>query len=146
MKVMNAEYLLKDTDLEKYKSRTVSVEDGVTVKNFYYDTNGRYYLSCINENNYPEYIDIPVQAYDNYHAYSSDGKELDVTVGENNRIRVHIPDKLDDVICIKYQIPVLWRICEVISLVTGYIIWILLRKDIEKLQNGKIASLFKNKF
>lgn len=86
-------------------------------------------LSSINENNYPGYIDIPVQAYDNYHAYSSDGKELDVTIGENNRVRIQIPEKLEDIICIKYQIPVLWRICEMISLITGCAILVLLRKS-----------------
>ena len=129
MTVMNAEYLLKGTDLEKYKDKTISVEDGLTVKKFYYDTNGKYYLSCKNENSYPVYVDVPVQAYNNYHAFSSDGEELALTAGENNRIRVHIPDGLDDVICIKYQIPVLWRICEVISLVTGCVLLILLRKN-----------------
>lgn len=135
MQILEKEYLLKDTDLEKYKSRTITIEDGTAVTDFYYDRNGKYYLTCVNENNYPVYIDVPVQAYDNYHAYSSNGKELDVTVGENNRIRIHIPEKLDDVICIKYQIPVLWRICEAISFITGCIMLILFKKKEQKLSD-----------
>ena len=65
-------------------------------------------------------------------------------VGDNNRVRVHILDRFDDVICIKYQIPVFWRVCEVISLVTGYIIWALLRKN-RKITGWKKSQLIENK-
>lgn len=132
MEIIGAEYLLQDTSLEKYKNKSLYSEEGVEATEFYYDKNGKYYLACTNENDYSSYIDIPVQAYNNYHAYSSDGKELPVTGGENNRIRIYIPEKFEDVICLKYRIPILWRICEAISLITACIIIFLLRKTITK--------------
>lgn len=129
---MGAEYLLQGTNREKYKNKIIFGEEGTQVTEFYYDKNGKYYLVCTNKNDYSSYIDVPVQAYENYHAYSSNGKELAVGKGENNRIRIYIPEKFEDEICLKYLIPVLWRICEAISLITACIIIFLLRKTITK--------------
>lgn len=132
MEIMGAEYLLQGTNREKYKNKIIFGEEGTQVTEFYHDKNGKYYLVCTNRNDYSSYIDVPVQAYENYHAYSSNGKELAVGKGENNRIRIYIPEKFEDIICLKYRIPILWRICEAISLITACIIILLLRKTITK--------------
>lgn len=46
------------------------------------------------------------------------GVELCVIIGENNKVRVLIPGNYEGTIWIKYVVPVLWRLCELISLGT----------------------------
>lgn len=120
LRIGNGEYLLQGKDLEEYKNGKFVYTSGENIEcfEFYYDKNGKYYLSCNNKTDVPAYIDVPIQAYNNYHAYTSDGEELFVETSESNVIRVFIPEKYNGTICIKYVIPTLWRLCEIISLFT----------------------------
>ena len=108
----------------------------------YYYTNVKYHLSCNNKADVQNFIDVPIHAYDNYHVYTNDGKELGVETGENNRIRVLIPGNYQGMIFIKYVVPVSWRLCEIISLVTMCIIvlgWVC-RGKINRLQGVSFDS------
>lgn len=118
--IMGGEYLLQETDVNKYKTdRNVDASgEGIECSEFYYDKNGKYYLTINNRMAEQGYIDVPIQAYDNYHAYTNDGEELNIVIGANNKIRVLVPGYYDGEICIKYVVPVLWRLCEIISLIT----------------------------
>lgn len=118
MTVMNAEYLLQGTDINVYKDRMSIQGGGITCSELYYDRNGKYHLTCSNKMDVQDYIDLPIQAYDNYHAYTDNGVELCVITGENNKVRVLIPGNYEGTIWIKYVVPVLWRLCELISLGT----------------------------
>lgn len=122
MDVGSGEYLLKETNWLKYKKRNVLCGDGVQYSEFHYDKQGKYYLTCINKNESSSYVDVPVQAYNNYQAYKSDGEELEVEQGVDSRVRINLPKNFDDVICLRYKVPLLWHICEVISGITLLII------------------------
>lgn len=117
MTVMGAEYKLSDTDLEGYKRRDVLFGDAVEAVSFLQGKRGTYELSCTNQAENPSYADIPVQMYDNYHAYAG-SQELALTRGENNRIRVQIPAGFSGTICIRYKVPLAWRFSEAISGIT----------------------------
>lgn len=125
----SSDYLLLNTDREAYKNRDLLYGDGIENAEFHYDKNGRYYLNCDNLNEEHSYVDVPVQAYDHYHAYQSDGQELVVGKGENNRIRIMVPGNYQGAICLRYEVPRLWRICELISFVTAFaLLWRMARE------------------
>lgn len=84
-----------------------------------YEDKGKYYLTCTNQGNAQSYIDVPIWFYDNYHAYKSDGEELLLDMGENNKIRVYIPGNFEGTICLRYEVPGIWRLCEIISCITA---------------------------
>ena len=130
MRVMNAEYKLAGADLEAYKRRDLLHEEGVENIGFVYDKKGTYYLSCENRTGKISYVDVPVQMYDHYHAYTDDKdrEEIPLSYGENCRVRVQLPVDFAGTICLKYEVPFLWRVCEVISCVTFfYFVWIIFK-------------------
>lgn len=129
----SSDYLLTGTDREEYKKRDLLCGAGIENAEFYYDKKGRYYLRCDNLNEALSYVDVPVQAYDHYHAYQSDEEELVVGKGENNRIRITIPGNFQGAICLRYEVPGLWRVCELISFISFCAIL------------GRIAIEWKNK-
>lgn len=140
--IAGAEYLLWHTDVDAYKDRKIIHSADMECTELYYYTNGKYHLSCNNKADVQNFIDVPIHAYDNYHVYTNDGKELGVETGEDNRIRVLIPGNYQGMIFIKYVVPVSWRLCEIISLVTMGIIvlgWVC-RGKIKRLQGVSFVS------
>lgn len=67
---------------------------------------------------------LPVLAYDNVHLTDSKGNEITWTKGHNNCVEISKADYTSD-INVKYKEPLMWRVAEVISLVTivGIIIY-----------------------
>ncbi len=126
MQVMGAEYKLAGTDLEGYKRRTLTYEEGVENISFTYDKKGTYDLVCENKTGHVSFVDVPVQKYDNYHAYTEQG-ELSLDSGENNRIRVLLPVDFAGTIRLQYEVPLLWRVCEWISCMAwgGMLLWLI---------------------
>lgn len=120
MGVMGAEYLLQGTNIEGYKNRNILSGENIDSIEFSYVKNGEYVLICKNRSGEDSYIDVPIHFYDNYHAYTSDNEELLLVLGENNVIRINIPGNFDGVIYIQYRVPVLWRVCEIISCSTVF--------------------------
>ncbi|MCM1258219.1 MAG: YfhO family protein [Roseburia sp.] len=117
-KIGNGEYLLVNTERSGLYNRECICGTGVSDSGCRYESKGNYYLTCVNESDTGSYIDVPVQKYDNYHAYTEEGEELPLDTGENNRIRIGLPAYFDGMIRLRYQPPVLWRICEILSFVT----------------------------
>lgn len=115
MGVMGAEYLLQGTNIEGYKNRNILNVENIDIVELSYVKNGKYVLVCKNMSGDNSYIDIPIHFYDNYHAYTSANEELFLTLGDNNVIRVNIPGNFDGIVYIEYRVPILWRVCEIIS-------------------------------
>lgn len=131
------EYLLQETDKEAHKEgRVISGSEEIECLEFCYDSNGRYYLICNNRQDTQAYIDVPIYAYDNYHAYTEDGQELSIETGEGNKIRINIPGGYTGTICIRYVVPVLWRICEFISLATMCVLIFIMSRTTLKTQRA----------
>ena len=69
------------------------------------------------------YLETPQFYYPGYVAKDLTGTYYPVTRSEhNNRIRVELPDDFDGVIEVFYREPVIYRICEVISLLSVLIL------------------------
>lgn len=129
MSVSGAEYVRKGTDLNAYKNRNIAYAEGMENVEFSYGGNGTYYLKCSNKTDEAVFLDVPVQSYDNYRIYMDNEEELAWETGENNRIRLAVPGNYDGTIRIKYVVPVLWRLCELVSLAAwGILIVMLLQR------------------
>ena len=62
-------------------------------------------------------IDIPKYNYPYYKAFDDSGKELAISNGINNRIRVSVEITYNGDVTVKFVEPILWRIAEIISLI-----------------------------
>lgn len=62
-----------------------------------------------------DYIEIPRFAYPNYVARDNQGNELELTKGDNNTIRILVPETYEGEITVSYVEPWYWRAAELIS-------------------------------
>lgn len=118
MEIMGGEYLLRGTDWELYKNTSVAGGEGIERAVLHYNKKGRYDLTYTNSGEKASYVDLPIQAYENYHAYDQDHKELTLERGENNMIRIPVSPMSEGEVRLEYKIPFLWRCCEIISCIT----------------------------
>ena len=117
--IMGQEYLLSDTDTDLLLDTDVILNSTSLTSSQISRQGGRISLSCANHSDHDSSIDLPILAYENYTAYAeSTSLDLPVTSGADNRLRITIPSGFDDTVIIKYEEPVLWRIAELISLLS----------------------------
>ena len=64
------------------------------------------------------FMDLPLFNYKGYRATSDGNVRLPISDGENNTVRVQIPSEFDGTITVAFVPPLLWRISEIISLVS----------------------------
>lgn len=116
--VMNGEYYLENTDTSALGSAiptTISGNAEITR----YENNDGIFIDCRNTGDFEAVIDIPVFAYNNYHAYDENGNELAISKSPvNNRIAITLPEGYSGTVSVKYVSPALWRVCEVVSAIT----------------------------
>ncbi len=119
MKIGNGEYLLDGTDLSLlyfdnliYNSRQIEVYD-------YERKSTTATVSLRNTSKRESTVELPLQNYDNYHAYDEEtGAEYEITNGDNNRLAVTVPAGYDGTIIVKYEVPAWWVLADVVSAVT----------------------------
>lgn len=63
-------------------------------------------------------IDVPIYNYPYYTARDVDERPLTISNGQDNRIRIHLPDTFEGNIYIKFCPPIWWNLGYVISLLT----------------------------
>lgn len=117
LNVAVGEYLPRGTDTTQLEERLVLTGEGVTSGEMTREGT-RSQLWCENTSGGESYLDLPLLAYDNYQARGEDGAALPLTTGENNRIRVILPAGYEGTVTVEYRVPLLWRVCEGISLLT----------------------------
>lgn len=66
------------------------------------------------------YLEVPMFYYPGYIAYGAENvrQKLELQRGDNNRIRVTLPENFSGKVVVIFQEPVSWRIAELISLIT----------------------------
>lgn len=115
--VVVGEYLPQGTDTLLLEEKQVLTGEGVTTGELIREGT-RSQIWCENTSEAESYLDLPILAYDNYHAALEDGSPAPLSTGENNRIRVTLPAGYEGVITVEYRPPVYWRVSEAVSLVT----------------------------
>ncbi len=118
-KIGDGEYLLYPTDTSTLVySALIYDESAVSVSGYCYEENG-WRLWVENLSGEDTAVDIPVFNYKYYYACDTQtGEEIEITTGENQRIRLHIPSDYSGTITVRYQIPLLWRLAIAVSAVT----------------------------
>ena len=118
--IYGGEYLLEGTETELCVRRDIIVEDGAVQAIDYVSQEGKVSFSCLNNSSESKHVEIPLFCYENYQAYDQQsGNRLPIESGQNNRISVEVPGNYSGTICVKYVIPVLWKIAYIISVLTG---------------------------
>ena len=64
------------------------------------------------------YVDVPFNYYPYYHAVDQDGNELATDITELLRLRVLLPEGSSGTVQISFEIPVLWRVGDAVSIIT----------------------------
>lgn len=118
------EYLPEGTQIGYLRWRKIITdEESVEISNYVYDK-GITSFYCKNISTEEKTVEIPLLFYDNYHAYIDNSKmELNIGKGDNNKIVILIPQQYEGMICVKYEIPNIWKIAYAIS---GFILILLI--------------------
>ncbi len=116
---MGDHYMLNGTDTSLlYYRNLICDSDDMEVIDYQYEA-GVTTIECVNSGSDTAVLEIPLQNYDNYHAYDTvTGIEYDITNGSNNRVAVSIPGNYSGTIVVRYERPLLWKISYCISGIT----------------------------
>ncbi|MCR5719293.1 MAG: hypothetical protein K6F84_01890 [Lachnospiraceae bacterium] len=136
--LIGAEYVYEGTDTSiplsshEVYGESVEIVECSNIKNRY-DIK----VSAFGEN--PS-LQIPLYYYPGYVATTSDGSSLKVERGDNNRIKIEIPDGFNGDIKVRYKEFALWRFCEIVSLalLIGLVIFEFKPVRIKKLEEDKV--------
>ncbi|MFI3213932.1 MAG: hypothetical protein R3Y24_11365 [Eubacteriales bacterium] len=113
-------YLYNGDALTTYSLRgeAVTASEGSQIKLLNYQKEGLYVSVDVVIKEYQEgaYVEVPLYAYPVYSA-TYNGVEIDVMRGTDNVVRVMIPNE-DGELCVFYEEPFLWKIGNIISLVS----------------------------
>ncbi|MCD7863104.1 MAG: hypothetical protein LUG61_06255 [Lachnospiraceae bacterium] len=132
------EFVPNGTELSGlYYTNLLYEEEQLSAGDYHYEKN-HWQFHADNTSSQTAAVDIPVLCYNNYVAYDADsGENLEISSGENNRIRVHIPAGYTGTVVVKYQLPSLWKLAIAVSVATdlalaGYAVYFRKRKSAPK--------------
>ncbi len=126
--VAGGEYVLYGTDLGQLQYSKIYASDGIIYTDYASDHLAGS-LKVENASNQEGYIDLPLLNYRHYIATAETGKRLAVANGYNNVVRVLVPSGFSGILSVKYTPPVYWRICEIISIISGIVFVLYMLKD-----------------
>ena len=134
--LMGYQYLYEGTDYSIPEKENNVEAYNVSIVN---NTNkaNTYQITCksIGDNSY---IELPLYYYPGYIAKDSMNQNLIIERGNNNRIRVNVPQNYNGKIYIKYSEPIMWRIMELVSLFSFIVLCFLqFRKTKNKVKIGE---------
>lgn len=112
--VSGGEYVIYGTDTSGMTYRLADASENVELLSYEKgDLSAKF--ACVNRSGEEGYVDLPLFLYKGYRAYAGSGGELPCVYGNNNVIRVLIPDGFSDEVSVRFVSPVYWRISEGIS-------------------------------
>lgn len=117
VQVGNQEYVRVGTDIDKRSGEIVS--DNVIISDLSRNKNNFSFHAVSTAEGF---IELPLFNYKGYQAISDSGTKMNITDGENNVVRINIPAMFDGNIEVHFVEPFLWRISEIISLLTILIV------------------------
>lgn len=119
------EYLLDGTEIDTLDHAVATSGNTISIQS-YKKNDTTIEVQCTNQIDSEGYIDVPLFLYPCYIAYDTQtGQELSLTYGDNNRIRIIIPASYHGTIVLKVHERKLWRIAELMSILSGIMIVII---------------------
>lgn len=126
-------FQLNETDNMLTYVKTPVAGEGVNILSEVIYEAGTYRVDCTNEGKESSYLELPVYNYDNFHAYDAVRMdEMTMTTGENGRVSVELPAGYSGTLLLKYEVPVSWRVCEAVSLLTLLFLVLFVRRENRK--------------
>ena len=117
-------YLLAQVDQNEMRNGAILFSEEDKLKAEVLDRNGtRFMLYMKNDSSGNEYIDLPIMGYSEY-VVNDD--RISLSRGYNKRLRLNIPAGYNGAVNVRFNEPVLWRVCEIISL--GTLLWVICRR------------------
>lgn len=125
--ISGGEYVVHGTDISSISYGIVEAGENTIL-----ESASTGYLSgtatVINDGETDSYVDFPLTHYKGYKAEDSFGNQLECTKGRNNVVRVVLPKGYSGSVSVRFVSPVLWRLCEIVSLAFDIFIVIYLLK------------------
>ena len=115
--VSGGEYLLPG-DVDYYYARPQPQQESLLVK-WYEKTDGVAHITLENTGDAEASVVLPINDYGNYQAVDAEGKVLPLTTSENSLLVLTVPGGYNGAVSVAYREPMLWRMAELISLVTA---------------------------
>ena len=116
----NEEYLPANLDTKQENFPEGKLWSGDSVEITEREKSGTHYiLSCTNMSDQEQTVELPMTYYRGYEARDKQtGGQILVDSGENCRVRLTLAGNYSGTIQVEYREPVLWRIAEMISLIS----------------------------
>lgn len=136
MTMYSNEYLPTGTNPEEITAGLVNSSEGVAYDSY---TKDGTHITCNVSTQTESSIEFPLNYYKYYQCRDvNTGQKFTVEPGYNNMVKVNFPAGYNGSVEVSFQEPVLWRICEVISFLTIFVVLILivyfpLKKALHKL-------------
>lgn len=92
-------------------------QESLLVK-WYDKTDGVAHVTLENTQNTEASVVLPINDYGNYVATDTEGNRLPLTMSENSLLVLTVPGGYSGAVSVSYREPMLWRVAELISLVT----------------------------
>lgn len=126
MDVGNGEYLPYRTDIWQFTPNTLKCSEGAAAEDLRKEQDSLHAAFYAVSTGADSYVEVPLLYYDGYMAVDmGTGEKLAVTAGENNAVRVVLPEGYSGRIEVFFQEFWYWRAAELISLMT--MAWLLVQ-------------------
>lgn len=114
------DYQLAGTDLDMCKNKQIDVTSDLLTVTSYSSVGGKTEIGVMNAGTEAfEKVIIPVFYYPGYKAYDSDtGEQFYIEAGANKKIMVNVPAGYNGKITVRYVEKGVWRLAEIVSLLT----------------------------
>lgn len=116
-------------------------EEGITIDTYYADR-GDSVVTCKNETQQERMMTFPLAYYPDYRVTDEDGQELSLFMGDDQLVTVALPAGYSGTLHVKFTSQPIWRVAEVISLLTAaaVITWVIVSKQKEKTKKRVTAG------
>lgn len=116
--VMGGEFLYIGSNLDITNSENNPIGNGVEVEDYTKKYN-TIVMKCSTYEAENPYVEVPMFCYPGYSAYDMETKEkFPLELGDNNRIRIYLPMKYHGTVQVRYTEKGIWRVAEIISVIT----------------------------
>ena len=130
------EYQIEGTDVNATRSRMPNVSGGAEL--IAYEKKGTRIDACVRAENEGE-IAFPLFAFKGYESRLN-GQPVSWHAGENNRLTVDIPAGTEAPLTVRWKTPLLWRLADVISLLSLLMLFALCRREEREAASAEMAG------
>lgn len=124
---LGEEYLL-DGSSPHQEILTHELASSENIQSIFISQNGCHYqFECANSTPTKGWVEIPIFNYKGYKATDNISRPLVIENGNNNVIKIIVPENYSGTIDVDFKEPIYWRISEIITLISAFVIMMLIK-------------------